>query len=287
MDCKPNELIQLVQFPIIEEQLHALKDLWEQRALDADAMVGTEETIQTIKSFRADMRKEFDEIEAARKQVKQAVMEPYNQFEAVYKDCITNAFRRADDTCVSKISRVENDMKQRCEDGLRDYFAELCSVRHLDWLEYERAGVKVDMASAKAKTPKKLREQLASFVTRVGDSVDHIIEMEDADDIMVEFRRTLDATDAIYTVQERHRRIEAAQAEREARYKALEAEEKAVRKVEALAQPVQQVEQPKQAENTIKVSLVLYPTKAQFEEKIRPILRQLKQICDMEGIEYE
>lgn len=277
------DLIIVRQLPVIEEKLHDLKTLWEQRAYDAESMVCTADTIQAVKAFRADMRKEFEDVEAMRKQAKQEVLEPYNRFEAVYKDCITTAFQKADSACAAKISEVESDIKQRCEDGLRDYFDELCAVHHLEWLEYELAGVKVDMASAKAKTPKKLREQLAAFVASVSDSVNRINSLEDAEEIMVEYQRTLDAAGAICTVQDRHRRIEQERAEREARYATLEQEAEMVRRVEALAHPVA----VQAAEETIKVSLVLYPTPSQFNEKIKPLMRQIKEICDMEGIKYE
>lgn len=75
-----SELIKIVQLPVIEEKLRTLKDLWEQRALDAESMVCTEDTIQAVKAFRADIRREFDEVEALRKQVKRAVMEPYEYY---------------------------------------------------------------------------------------------------------------------------------------------------------------------------------------------------------------
>lgn len=278
-----NDLIVVRQLPIIEEQLHALKTLWEQRAFDAESMVCTEDTIQAVKGFRAEMRKEFDSVEALRKQAKRDVLDPYNKFEAVYKDCVTDAFLRADMACAQKVRTVEDDMKRRCDDGLREYFDELCAVHHLDWLEYERAGIKVDMASAKAKTPKKLREQLVAFVASVADSVNRINSLGYADEIMAEYRRTLDAAGAICTVRDRHRRIEEERAAREARYAELEQEAEAVRRVEALAPPVVSPAQ----EKTIKVSLVLRPTRRQFEDKIKPLMRQIKEICDMEGIKYE
>lgn len=277
------DLIVVRQLPIIEEKLHALKALWEHRALDAESMVCTTDTIQAVKAFRADMRKEFDDVEAMRKQAKQEVLEPYNRFEAVYKDCITTAFQKADSACAAKISEVESDIKQRCEDGLRDYFDELCAVHHLDWLEYERAGVKVDMASAKSKTPKKLREQLVAFVAGVAESVNRISALDDAEEIMVEYRRTLDAAGAICTVQDRHRRIEEQKAAKEYLKSVREQEAEMVRRVEALAPPVVVPAQ----EKTIKVSLVLHPTHRQFEEKIKPLMRQIKEICDLEGIKYE
>lgn len=232
------DLIVVKQLPVIEEQLRTLKDHWEQRAADAESMVCTEETIQAVKAFRSEMRKEFDEVEALRKATKQAVMEPYNRFEAIYKECVTTAFQRADSACSSKVSEVENDMKRRCEDGLREYFAELCAVHHLDWLTYDRSGIKVDMASAKAKTPKRLREQLAAFVKDVSENVSVISGMVNAEEMMVEYQRCLNFADAYDAVQERHRLIEEQNAAQEARKAEREREAEMVRRVEALAPPV-------------------------------------------------
>lgn len=268
-------LIVVKQLPIIEEHLRTLKDHWEQRASDAESMVCTEETIQAVKGFRAEMRKEFEEAEALRKAAKQAVMEPYNRFEAIYKECVTTAFQRADDACSSKVFEVEQDMKRRCEDSLRDYFDELCAVHHLDWLTYERAGIKVDMASAKAKMPKKLREQLSAFVKDVSENVSVISGMENADEMMVEYQRCLNFADAYDAVQDRHRRIEEQKAVNEARKAELERDAEMVRRVEALAPPVVS-EAP---EPVVKCTFTVHATK--------PQLRKLKEFLNMEGIKYE
>lgn len=275
------ELIQVVQLPVIEEQLRTLKDRWEQRAADAESMVCTEETIQAVKAFRAEMRKEFDEVEALRKAAKQAVMDPYNRFEAVYKECVTTAFQRADIACSSKVSEVEADMKRRCEDGLRDYFDELCAAHHLDWLTYERAGIKVDMASAKAKTPKRLREQLVAFVAGVAESVDRINTLEDAGEIMVEYQRTLDAAGAICTVKERHRRIEEQKKFQEALAAIRAQEEEAAHRVEALAPPVV-VKAAEKDPNEVIPRLTFTCVNA-----TRAQLRRVREFLNMEGIKYE
>lgn len=275
------DLIVLKQLPVIEEKLQTLKARWEQMALDAEAMVCTEETIQAVKSFRAEMRKEFDGLEEQRKQIKNAVMGPYEQFLSVYMDCVATAFKTADAIFARKISEVENDMKRRCEDGLRDYFMELCAVRRLDWLSYERAGVKVDMASARAKTPAKLRKQLAEFVDGVGDNVDRIIELEDADEIMVEFRKSLDAAKAICDVRQRRQQASKEREEREARKALLKQEAETVRRVEALAPQVEA--QPPQKNPDDIFERFTYTV---FDVK-RSQLWKIRDFLNTEGIRYE
>lgn len=283
----PTDLIQVVQLPVIREQLKTLKEAWEQRAADAEAMVCTEDTIQTVKKFRADINKEFEAVEALRKAVKEAVLEPYNQFEAVYKECVTVPKKAAEQALTSKVNQVETEQKRICEEGLKEYFAELCAAHHLDWLTYDRANIKVDMASAKAKTPKKLREQLVQFVVRVAESVERISALEYADEIMVEFRRTLDASAAIFTVQERHQRIEEQRVENEARKAAKIAQEAMERKVEEsyqkyLQPPTEAVKTPDTADDEIIPRCTFTAINA-----TRAQLRKLKEFLNMEGIQYE
>lgn len=278
-----NELIQVVQLPEITERLHQLKEAFEQYALDAEAMVCTADTIQSVKGFRADMRKAFEAVEEQRKAAKRAVLEPYERLEAVYKECVTIPFRRADDTCSRKAAEVEQDLKNRCEAGLRTYFDELCAFHHLDWLAYERAGVKVDLTSAKAKTPKKLREQLAAFVAGVAASVDRINTLDDAGEIMVEFQESLDAAKAICDVKKRHQRVEEAQAMNRARSEIRAVEEEHVRRVEALAPPVP-VSNPAPEKNPDdlfeKFSYTVFNVK-------RSQLWKIREFLEKEGIRYE
>lgn len=280
-------LIQVVQLPIITEQLHTLKDKWEQRAADAKAMVCNEDTIQSVKKFRADINREFEQVEALRKAVKETVMRPYNDFEAVYKECVTEPKKAAEEALKAKVSETEESIKKQCEDGLREYFAELCAAHRLEWLKYEQVGIRVDMASAKSKTPKKLREQLVQFVVRVSESVDRINALENADEIMVEFQRTLDASVAIFTVQERHRRIEEQRLEKESREADKISQDSAEQKVEESCQKY--LKPPTEAIKTVdKVDNEIIP-RCTFTavNATRSKLRKLKNFLNEEGIQYE
>lgn len=274
------ELISLVQIPVIEERLLEVKERVDKRVADAMALVCTEETVQSVKATRSELNKEFGELENLRKAVKAAVLDPYNRFEAVYKECVSIAYKSADADLKQKVNDVETDMKRRCEDGLREYYTELCAAHHIDFIPFERTGVVVSLADAKAKTqpPKKLREQLSQFVAKIEHDVALIASMDDADEIMEAYHRSLDAAVAIGIVQERHRRIEEAKAARAAREEAQSREAEAVKKVEAFAPPV--VREPEVAAEPIaRYRFTVTATKTQ--------LKKLKEFMNMEGIQYE
>jgi hypothetical protein len=202
------ELIRVTQLPIIEERLRSMKQAVEAATAQAMALTCTEETVISVKEKRTELTKQFEALEEQRKAVKNAVMGPYNRFEEVYKECITEPFRKADADLKCKIVDTETGIKNRCEEALRSYFAELCSASDVDFVSFEQTGVKIDMASAKSKTPKKLMEQLKLFITGIAQSAATIRTLDYADEIMVEFKRSLDATGAIASVTQRHKQIE-------------------------------------------------------------------------------
>ena len=275
-----NELIKVTQIPVIEDRLHEVKARVDKRVADAVALVCTEETVQSVKATRSELNKEFGELEDLRKAVKAAVLDPYNRFEAVYRECVSIAYKSADADLKQKVNDVESDMKRRCEDGLREYYTELCAAHRIDFVPFERTGVVVGLADANAKTqpPKKLREQLAQFISKVDQDVNLIASMDDADEIMVAYKVSLNAAEAIGFVQERHRRIEEAKAARAAREEAQSREAEAVKKVEAFAPPVER-EPEVAAEPIVRRRFTVTATKTQ--------LKKLKEFMNMEGIQYE
>lgn len=269
-----SELIRVVQIPIIEERLRAMKEQVDKTVSNAMSLVCTEETVQAVKETRSELNKQFAELEEQRKAVKTAILGPYNQFEAIYKECVSDAFKRADADLKQKINDVEGDMKRRCEDSLREFYAELCAAHHIDFAPYERAGVTVSLADAKAKTqpPKKLREQLVQFIAGIETDVSLIANMDSAEEIMAEYKVTLNAAGAIAAVQDRHRRIEAEREAQAAREEARAREAEVVKKVEAFAPPVEK-------EPEVRCRFTVIATK--------PQLKRLKEFMNMEGIKYE
>lgn len=269
-----DKLIVVRQLPVIEEHLRSIKEQTVEKVTAALSLVCCDETLQSVKSARTELRKEFDELEAQRKQVKAAVLEPYEQFEAVYKDCVSNIFKQADAALQQKIGAVENGMKEACENSLREYFAELCEANNVDFLQYEQAGVKVDLTSARAKTPTKLRGQLEQFVVGVACDLRMIDKMDDAEEIMVEYKRNLSVAKSVAAVQERHHQIEAEKAAAAQRQEAQEQEAKTVERVQSFAPPVAE-EKP----DLLRLTFSVTDTK--------PRLRLLKQFLDANGYKYE
>ena len=142
------QVITLKQLPIIEEHLQLVKSDVETRTRNAMQLVCTEETRKDVKSIRTELSKEFAEMENQRKRVKEAIMEPYNQFEAVYKECISDPYKKADAELKKRIDEVESGLKSDKEKAIRDYFNELCKANNLPWLRFEQMGLKIGLSTS-------------------------------------------------------------------------------------------------------------------------------------------
>lgn len=209
LEDQRDALIRVKQLPVIEERLRTLKEATERRVAEAMSLMVSDETLTAVKNVRAELNRDFTEFENQRKAVKAAIMAPYDSFEAVYQECVTEPFRRADADLKGKIDATEQEIKDRCTRQLQEYFLELCAVNRVDFLAFDQTGVKVDMASARAKTPKKLMEQLRMMVEGCAQAMATIDGMEHGDEIAVEYKKCLDLTLAIRLVTERHQKLEA------------------------------------------------------------------------------
>lgn len=282
-----NELIRVVQLPVIEEQLRAMKERVDKRVSEALSLACTDETLSAVKAARADLRKDFDALEEQRKAVKKAVLGPYEQFEAVYRECVSDTYNLADKELKGKISAVEDGIKAACEETLKRYFEELSAAEHVEWLTWDRMGLKIDLTSSRQKSHTKLRDKVAEFVCGVAQSVETISNMEDAEEIMVEFRQCLSIGKAFAVVQERHQRIETERRAAEERKAVLEAQRSAVEKVEAAVPPVVAAppvaapaeEQACDPEEILRCTFTVRATREQ--------LKRLKAFLNQEGIRYE
>lgn len=287
-----NALIVVDQLPVIQEQLRALRDSWEQRAADAASMICTEETVQSLKTLRADMRKEFAEADTQRKAAKAKYMAPWDAVEVVFKECVKDAFTRADASLKETISVFEDSLKESCKAELTAYFQELVQMEGIDFLTFEQAmsigGLKISMADAKRATPRQLQDGLAGVVSRVACDLESIDGMNSDQGLAVlaEYKANgCNLNLAIKTVNQRIKAIEDAKQAAEQRRAEQERQREATERVAAAApaRPVQAPAAPaEQPSDPVypEFSFTVYGARKSQLLKIRDFLRQ-------EGIEYK
>ena len=198
------QVIELQQLPIIVERLHSVKADIERRTAEATSLICTEETYKSVKDARAQLTKEFKEYEAQRTAIKSKILEPYNAFEQVYRECVTAPFQQADAELKQKITDVTSGIVAQKTEALMDYYGELVEASDIDWLDDLTYRPKVNMSDSLTS----LKKQAKAFVDGIVADVAAIEGMDNAAEIMVEYRSNLDLPNAIKTVGDRHKALE-------------------------------------------------------------------------------
>lgn len=199
-----SDLIVIKQLPIIQEQLKQLSEDIDKKVENAKGLVCTEENKQAIKQIRTTMNKEFEELENQRKKVKEEILAPYMKFEEVYKQCVSDKYKSADIELKNKIGSIEAEQKKKLEDEARRYFEEYKTSKNIDFITFERMGLKVGLSD----NPTKLKKQITTYIDQILDDLNLIETQEHKTEILIEYKQTLNISQAITTVTNRFKAIE-------------------------------------------------------------------------------
>lgn len=275
-----NEIIKVTQLPIIVEQLHEVKAEVTAKVEQALSLICTEDTVKDVKKVRSELNKELKDYEERRKAVKTTIMKPYNDFEEIYKDCISDTYKKADAELKNKIDSVENELKEQKKAEVKGYFDEYLTATGIDFVTFENANINVTLSASM----KSLKEQAKAFVDKIVDDLNLIDTQEHKDDILYEYKASLNVSAAITTVTNRYKAIEEAKAREEERKAREQAEAEATAKVEsvveAVAPPtVEPIAPPVEEEKTYTLKFTVRGT--------MPQLKALKEFLNNGGYDYE
>ena len=203
-----NNLIVVKQLPIIEDQLRQVKASVDARVVQALALACTEETYKDVKKARAELNKEFQDLEARRREVKKAILAPYEAFEKLYKECAADAFTKADAELKAKIASVENGIKGAKREEIVAFYNEYRASLNIpeDIAPFERCGINITMSDSL----RKLQGQASLFLQNVSNDLRMIETLEHKDEVLVEYRKSLSAPEAALIVDRRHKEMEEA-----------------------------------------------------------------------------
>ncbi|WMI81907.1 DUF1351 domain-containing protein [Anaerotignum sp. MB30-C6] len=283
---KKQEFIIVKQLPIIEESLKALSDEIDTKVNEALALDCTEDSVKTVKTARADLNKILNSMEEKRMVVKNAIMAPYEQFNGIYKAYVSDKIKDADNTLKKRIDEVENNLRKTREAEVKSYFAEYLLSKNIDFITYQDAGINVTLSASL----KSLKEKAKEFIDRISDDLALIDTQEFKEEILFEYRRNLNCSQAITTVVARHKAIEerkVRQAEIEARK---QSQAEAAKKVGAVSsaplEPPKQAAEPAQIPKT---EATPDPVKTLSFKVTAPIskLKELKAFLTEGGYKYE
>ena len=274
------DLIEIKQLPIIEEQLKKVSNEIDGKIENANSLLCTEETVKTVKDMRATLNKEFKEFEIKRKEVKEKILAPYEQFEKIYKECISDKYKKADSDLKNKVDSIENELKRKKEQEIREYFEEYKIANNIDFLIFEQAKINITLSAS----IKSLKEQAKDFIDKRIKDLQLIDTQEYKEEIIVEYKQTLDVSKSITTVLNR----------KELTKRELEIKERQEQERKQIEENLEKFEESKKTEQN---EVLEAPKAEQIEEDIltlkftvrgtRTKLKLLKEFLENGGYDYE
>ena len=292
-------IITVQQLPVIVyERLESVGQEIDKRiaALDLDKQLVTEDTKKAVKDTKVMLKKELDNFEEQRKRIKEQVVAPYMAFEKAYNSFIKEKYEKADNILKVKIDEFDKRLKADKEARIRAYFTELCQTNNIDFLPFERLGLKIGLSDSE----KSLKDFVNTNIENVVKSLKFIESLTDPDEykaeILADYKQTLDVMIAInnakYRKQQREaelQRLEAQKARAEQARLAAEARAKEVAPLQAPEEvpapaiqeapaPPQEAPAPAPQEEILHFTLEVIGTRAQ--------LRALRQFLETNNIKY-
>lgn len=233
------DLIVINQLPVISEQLDKVKAEIQRRTAFADTVTVSEENRQEIKKMRAAMNAEKSRLDEVYKTALEKVIAPIQAVQDKYKDCV-GLYTKANSQLKAKIDVIEAGLKLAKETSVKEYFEELVTAKNIDFISFEQLGLKITLSVSE----KKLKEQVNNIVERVATDLKAIDIQEDKEEILVEYKKSLNVSEAVSIVDARHKAI---QAEKERKAKQAEQRARELAAAKAVEDAARQQEQIQQA----------------------------------------
>lgn len=276
---KENNLIVLEQLPIIKATLENLSVEIKSKVDKANSLIVNEDTVKEVKQVRADLNKEFNELENQRKAVKQAIMQKYDEFEEIYKENVSNLYKDADAQLKEKIDNVEYQLKREKTDELELFAKEHIEFNELDHIiSFEDIPLNITLSASM----KSLKEQILEFINKVSKDIELIKLEEYSDEILLEYSNNIkwskkvDFAQSKLNVLDRHKRLEELKNKQKDIQLQIDDDVKIVEKVENI------IDAPKEIIDDSEVIEVSFKVKGTKEQ-----IKQIKNLIIELGVDYE
>lgn len=163
----------------------------------------TEETMKDAKDEKSKVNKFKSQVADYRKNIISEYNKPIKIFEDTAKETeklLTETYN----TINQQVANYENKQKEIKEQEIKDYFEEYKTANNIDFITYGQAKINVTLSASM----KNLKEQAKSFIDKVADDLKLIETQEHKTEILVEYKQTLNVSQAITSVTNRFKAIE-------------------------------------------------------------------------------
>lgn len=237
-----NELIKVESLPKIFYQLEEIGKVVDNALVGINDMVCNEDNKKEVKKRKQEITAFKNLMETKRKQIKEQVLEKYNEFNSKYEEEVKTKLVNAENILTEKYTAIEIQQKQDKENELREFVEQHCKDKNVH-IEFDRIGLNITLSAS----IKSLKEQALAFIDKVVSDL-KLIELEEyKSEILLEYNESLDFVKAKTTVIDRHKKLEAIQEKQKEVQLRIDEEAKIVEQVEEV---IEEITPPVEIETT-------------------------------------
>lgn len=272
-----NSIVKIETLPKIFYQLEVIGQEIDKNLKDLDKLVCTEETKQDVKKRKQEITALKNAMETKRKDIKKQILQDYELFNNKYESEVKDKLITAEVLLNDKIKFIEDQQKLDKENELREFAEEHFKDKGIqDLVTFEKIGLNITLSASM----KSLKDQIIMFCEKVADDLDVILLEDMKDEIYVEYKKSLNYSEAKKKVLERKIELEKAQHITKQIEDIKEANEIIIQNVDEIKPTIVNVVEDYEivGEENLEVTFTIVTT----EEKIR----KLKEFLNKENIEW-
>ena len=261
-----NEIVKIEQMPKVFEQLELIGTYVDEQLKDLDKLECTEKNKQEVKKRRTDINNFKSLFENKRKEIKNKINEPYEQFNKKYEETIKSKIDDAYGKLTEKINKIENEQKLKKKNEVERYFIEYAASKDIDFIKFEQLNLNITLNVSE----KSLKEQVKGFLDKIVDDLNLIVTQEHNQEILLEYKKSLNVSSAISTVLNRYRELEEQKKREELKTQREAHVQESIQRVEEVIAP------PIKTENQVEEFLEISFKVRGSREKLKTLVNYLK-----------
>ena len=233
-----NEIVKIEQMPKVFEQLELIGSYVDEQLKDLDKLECNDKNKQEVKDKRTVINNTLNMLETKRKEIKSKLNEPYDIFNKKYEETTKLKLQEASKLLTDKINKIEDEQKRKKREEVERYFNEYATSKDIDFVKFEQLNLNITLNVSE----KNLKEQVKTFVDKVVDDLNLISSQEHKEEILLEYKKTLNVSSSISNVLNRYKELEELKKKEEAKKQEEVKIQENVKRVEEVIAPPTRVE---------------------------------------------
>ena len=274
------KVMHVEQLPKIFYQLEEIGKQIDTQLEGIEDLECTEDNKVQVKQRRTEINNLNTAMESKRKEIKKEILKDYELFNEKYEQEVKSKLINASSILTNKIDEIENKQKEIGTNNIKRYFEEYRDFLHLnDIINFEDLNLNITLTNlGKTLEGKKYKEEIKQRLDSIANDINLINLEEYKEEILLEYKVTLDFAKSKLIVVNRHSAIDAIRVQQEEKNKKVEQEQKIEEKVEEIIAPVE-IKENEEIEEIIESTFTVKGTLKQ--------LKELKIYLEEKGIYYE